>query len=171
MACRILELMKNAMRCTVEHAEQNNLGARGGDDRHFATLMVKNPIVAVLASAEGWTTLKLSDRGGGIPVPLEDQIFEYGYTSVGTEDGGSGGAAKSGGADALGNLGAGGLSPHTVVATADPIAGLGFGLPLAQCYARYFGGGIRLVSLPGHGTDAYLRLNTSGAVIEQVALL
>jgi hypothetical protein len=42
---------------------------------------------------------------------------------------------------------------------------------LAQCYARYFGGSIKLVSLPGHGTDAYLRLNTTGLVVEQVALL
>ena len=162
----ILELMKNAMRCTVEYAEKHNPGVMG-DDRHFADLMAKNPIVATLASTEGWTTLKLSDQGGGIPVPLEDKIFEYGYTSVGMEEPTSGG----GDGNMLGGLGGGGLSPNCVVATADPTAGLGFGLPLAQCYARYFGGGIRLVSLPGHGTDAYLRLNTSGAVVEQVALL
>ena len=64
-----------------------------------------------------------------------------------------------------------GIAPNAAVTDPDPIAGLGFGLPLAQCYARYFGGSIRLSSMPGHGTDALLRLNTSGEVVEQVALL
>ena len=38
-------------------------------------------------------------------------------------------------------------------------AGLGFGLPLTRCYAEYFCGSVKLVSLPGLGTDAYLMLN------------
>jgi signal transduction histidine kinase len=101
-----------------------------------------------------------------------ERIFDYGYSSVGASDGGihqlDSGDDASGG---LGALGAGGLSPSAPLTVSDPIAGLGFGLPLAQCYARYFGGSIKLVSLPGHGTDAYLRLNTTGLVVEQVALL
>ena len=38
------------------------------------------------------------------------------------------------------------------------MAGLGFGLPLARLYARYFGGDLSLMVLPGYGTDAYLTL-------------
>ena len=30
-----------------------------------------------------------------------------------------------------------------------PAAGLGFGLPLSRLYARYFGGDLRLVNMPG----------------------
>lgn len=38
------------------------------------------------------------------------------------------------------------------------MADLGFGLPLSRLYARYFGGDLRLVSMPGYGVDAFLYL-------------
>ncbi|KAL4447906.1 hypothetical protein ABPG75_005125 [Micractinium tetrahymenae] len=38
------------------------------------------------------------------------------------------------------------------------IAGLGFGLPLSRLYARYFGGDLRLVNMPGYGVDSFLTL-------------
>ncbi|GFR41707.1 hypothetical protein Agub_g2457 [Astrephomene gubernaculifera] len=38
------------------------------------------------------------------------------------------------------------------------MAGLGFGLPLSRVYARYFGGDLRLQTIPGYGVDAYLTL-------------
>jgi hypothetical protein len=38
------------------------------------------------------------------------------------------------------------------------MAGLGFGLPLSRLHARYFGGELQLVNLPGYGVDAYLSL-------------
>ncbi|KAG2451153.1 hypothetical protein HYH02_004420 [Chlamydomonas schloesseri] len=38
------------------------------------------------------------------------------------------------------------------------MAGLGFGLPLSRLYARYFGGDLRLQTIPGYGVDAYLTL-------------
>ncbi|KAF6261335.1 alpha-ketoacid dehydrogenase kinase [Scenedesmus sp. NREL 46B-D3] len=45
------------------------------------------------------------------------------------------------------------------------LAGLGFGLPLSRLHARYFGGDLQLVNLPGYGVDAFLtlrRLDTAG---------
>mmetsp|Transcript_91549 Transcript_91549/g.262199 ORF Transcript_91549/g.262199 Transcript_91549/m.262199 type:complete len:408 (-) Transcript_91549:153-1376(-) len=38
------------------------------------------------------------------------------------------------------------------------LAGYGVGLPLARLYARYLGGSLDLISMPGYGTDAYLML-------------
>jgi pyruvate dehydrogenase kinase 2/3/4 len=40
-----------------------------------------------------------------------------------------------------------------------PLAGFGYGLPLSRLYARYFGGDLKLISMDGHGTDAYLLLS------------
>jgi len=38
------------------------------------------------------------------------------------------------------------------------LAGHGVGLPLSRLYARYLGGSLDLVSLPGYGTHAYINL-------------
>ncbi|EFN56714.1 hypothetical protein CHLNCDRAFT_21859, partial [Chlorella variabilis] len=38
------------------------------------------------------------------------------------------------------------------------LARLGFGLPLSRLYARYFGGDLRLVNMPGYGVDSFLTL-------------
>eukprot|EP00437_Effrenium_voratum_P015540 CAMPEP_0181442678 /NCGR_PEP_ID=MMETSP1110-20121109/24151_1 /TAXON_ID=174948 /ORGANISM="Symbiodinium sp., Strain CCMP421" /LENGTH=343 /DNA_ID=CAMNT_0023566609 /DNA_START=131 /DNA_END=1162 /DNA_ORIENTATION=+ len=39
-----------------------------------------------------------------------------------------------------------------------PLSGYGVGLPLSRLHARYLGGTLQLISLPGYGTDAYLSL-------------
>jgi len=39
-----------------------------------------------------------------------------------------------------------------------PIAGLGFGLPIARLYARYFQGNLTLASVENLGTSAYVSL-------------
>ncbi|KAJ1796327.1 protein kinase pkp1, partial [Coemansia sp. RSA 2599] len=39
-----------------------------------------------------------------------------------------------------------------------PIAGLGFGLPMAKVYAEYFGGSLNLISMEGYGCDAFVEL-------------
>jgi [3-methyl-2-oxobutanoate dehydrogenase (acetyl-transferring)] kinase len=46
------------------------------------------------------------------------------------------------------------------------MAGLGFGLPLSRLYARYFGGDLRIVSMPSYGVDAFLYLKGLGVGIE-----
>ena len=38
------------------------------------------------------------------------------------------------------------------------MAGLGFGLPMARLFARYFGGELTLVNLPSYGVDAFVTL-------------
>eukprot|EP01046_Picozoa_sp_COSAG06_P006175 COSAG06_NODE_288_length_18224_cov_8.849948_13_plen_101_part_00 len=43
--------------------------------------------------------------------------------------------------------------------TSSPIAGLGYGLPVAQTYVRYFGGDLTIVPIEGYGTDAFVHLS------------
>ena len=46
----------------------------------------------------------------------------------------------------------------------------GFGLPLAEIYARYFGGELTLKSTEGYGLDAYLHLPRLGDACENLPL-
>ncbi len=39
-----------------------------------------------------------------------------------------------------------------------PLGGVGYGLPVARLYARYFGGDLRVFPMLGHGTDVHLRI-------------
>ena len=38
------------------------------------------------------------------------------------------------------------------------LAGYGIGLPMSRLYARYLGGDLKIVSMPGYGTHAYVFL-------------
>ncbi|KAH9273475.1 hypothetical protein BASA83_004141 [Batrachochytrium salamandrivorans] len=92
----------------------------------------------VVAEGKEDITIKISDEGGGIPrsgIPL---IWTYMYTTAEKplmEEGYNQGDFRA------------------------PLAGFGYGLPLSRLYARYFGGDLRLISMEGYGTDAYLHLS------------
>lgn len=45
---------------------------------------------------------------------------------------------------------------------ASPLAGFGCGLPLCRLYASYLGGSLSVISMPVHGTDAYIHLRRIG---------
>lgn len=67
-----------------------------------------------------------------------------------------------------------------------PLAGLGFGLPLSRhgadsyplpltmltskcrLYSQYFGGSFDIFSIEGYGTDVYLKLSRSGEIAESL---
>ena len=53
-------------------------------------------------------------------------------------------------------------NPLRDFATASPLAGLGYGLPIARNYARYFGGELIIMSMEGYGTDGYVYLPRLG---------
>ncbi|KAJ3278111.1 hypothetical protein HDU76_010016 [Blyttiomyces sp. JEL0837] len=95
-------------------------------------------IKVVVAEGKEDITVKISDEGGGIArsgVPL---IWTYMYTTAEQpelEEGFSKSDFRA------------------------PMAGFGYGLPLSRLYARYFGGDLRLISMEGYGTDAYLHLS------------
>lgn len=81
-------------------------------------------------------TIKISDEAGGIPRSEMPLVWTYTYTTAHPDE----------------------LDPGENMDKA-PMAGYGYGLPLARLYARYFGGDLKLISMEGYGTDAYLSLN------------
>ncbi|PYH49212.1 alpha-ketoacid dehydrogenase kinase family protein, partial [Aspergillus saccharolyticus JOP 1030-1] len=125
-------------------------------------------------SIKSWTipsaqciTIRIRDRGGGIPPEVLPNIWSYSFTTFSEYDDhyqGGGGSETHEGMEALNTIaaasgGGGGANGHL-----SSIAGLGYGLPLSRAYAEYFGGSIAIQSLWGWGTDVYLTLQGVGNV-------
>jgi len=83
--------------------------------------------------------IRISDFGGGIPRSISSKVFSYLFTT-----------AHDAFPEHLENLEDFGRE--------NPLAGLGYGLPISRGYVRYFGGELTLMSMEGYGTDAFVHL-------------
>uniref|UniRef100_A0A6B2L8R0 Protein-serine/threonine kinase n=1 Tax=Arcella intermedia TaxID=1963864 RepID=A0A6B2L8R0_9EUKA len=101
------------------------------------------PINIIVAQGKEDFCIKVEDEGGGIPRTRIDQVWTYAFTSEASP-----------------------FHHHNI--SHDPLAGYGFGLPMSRLYARYFGGDLKLMSLDGYGTDAYVFLPRLGNTLEWV---
>ncbi|KAG8804974.1 26S proteasome regulatory subunit 7 [Serendipita sp. 399] len=128
-----------------------------------------------------YLSIRIRDQGGGVGSGDLSHIFSYAFTTAkrmgggGTAEdsqleggpyamqavGGIAGIADTGSMDNAGGGDAGGLFGEIVgkglQTGLGTIAGLGYGLPMARLYASYFGGSLELRSLPGHGTDVFIK--------------
>ena len=86
-------------------------------------------------------SVRISDQGGGIPRSSMSKVMSYMYTTAQVSQ--------------FDLLVAGQQESST------PLAGFGYGLPISRLYARHFDGDLRLLSVEGYGTDAYLHLGRS----------
>ena len=133
------ELLKNSCRATVKrHIESG------------ATNEKIPPIKIVIVKGAEDVTIKIADRGGGIPRSQMVEIFQFAHS---TSDKNEIENEKDFGVDEM---------------TGAAIRG--FGLPLARIYARYLGGELTLKSLEGYGLDAYLHLPRLGDNCENLPL-
>uniref|UniRef100_A0A8B9KWT7 Protein-serine/threonine kinase n=1 Tax=Astyanax mexicanus TaxID=7994 RepID=A0A8B9KWT7_ASTMX len=120
----LFELFKNAMRATIEnHGEGSNLP----------------PIEVMVAIGGEDLSVKMSDRGGGVPFRKMENLFSYMYSTAPTPQLGD-------------NHGA----PLPLLFCQQ--AGFGYGLPISRLYAKYFQGDLQLYSMEGYGTDAVIHL-------------
>ncbi|XP_009071855.1 PREDICTED: [Pyruvate dehydrogenase (acetyl-transferring)] kinase isozyme 2, mitochondrial, partial [Acanthisitta chloris] len=112
----LFELFKNAMRATVESHENSP----------------RLPAIKVMVSlGQEDLSIKMSDRGMGVPLRKIERLFSYMYSTAPTPQLSTGGA---------------------------PLAGFGYGLPISRLYAKYFQGDLQLFSMEGFGTDAVIYL-------------
>ncbi|KAI8882532.1 hypothetical protein K501DRAFT_221069, partial [Backusella circina FSU 941] len=96
------------------------------------------PIKLIIAHGKEDITIKISDEGGGLPRSGIPMVWTYMYTTAQAQE----------------------LEPEFNKSEFKaPMAGFGYGLPISRLYARYFGGDLKLISMEGYGTDAYLHLN------------
>uniref|UniRef100_A0A8C7F144 Protein-serine/threonine kinase n=1 Tax=Oncorhynchus kisutch TaxID=8019 RepID=A0A8C7F144_ONCKI len=111
------DVPQNAMRATIEtHEVSHNLP----------------PIRVMVALGGEDLSIKVMDRGGGVPLRKIETLFSYMYSTAPRPDFGDNHRA--------------------------PLAGFGYGLPISRLYARYFQGDLQLYSMEGHGTDAVIHM-------------
>ncbi|XP_058877994.1 pyruvate dehydrogenase (acetyl-transferring) kinase isozyme 2, mitochondrial-like isoform X1 [Acipenser ruthenus] len=113
----LFELFKNAMRATVETHE---------------SCPSLPPIEVMVSLGDEDLTIKMLDRGGGVPLRKIDRLFSYMYSTA----------------------------PRPVMDNSlnAPLAGFGYGLPISRLYAKYFQGYLQLYSMEGYGTSAVIYL-------------
>lgn len=92
----------------------------------------QRPIKMTVSADPSQVAICISDRGGGIHYADRDSAYSYAFST----------------------------SPKSEAPTSDasPLSGRGFGLPLSRLYARYLGGKLEFMNVPGVGMDAYLFL-------------
>ncbi|XP_061448209.1 pyruvate dehydrogenase kinase, isozyme 2 isoform X3 [Rhineura floridana] len=112
----LFELFKNAMRATVESHESSPTFP---------------PIKVMVSLGQEDLSIRMSDRGGGVPLRKIERLFSYMYSTAPKPELGTGGT---------------------------PLAGFGYGLPISRLYAKYFQGDLQLFSMEGFGTDAVIYL-------------
>eukprot|EP01006_Ploeotia_vitrea_P017215 TRINITY_DN48291_c0_g1_i1.p1 TRINITY_DN48291_c0_g1~~TRINITY_DN48291_c0_g1_i1.p1 ORF type:complete len:397 (+),score=18.91 TRINITY_DN48291_c0_g1_i1:36-1226(+) len=134
----LMELFKNAMRAVSEE--------HGGNPS-------MPPIIVRLCPGKNRdVTVCISDRGGGVPAAIQNDIWRFGFTSVGQDSGLS--EAKV----SVPNFFDGLTAPDH--RGPSHFAGYGFGLPTCRVYAGYLGGDVTMVNIEGYGAEVYLHLNS-----------
>jgi len=133
----LVELLRNSCRSVVKRYMEGEQ-----DNTSNATLP---PIRVVIVKGAEDVTIKIADRGGGVPRSAIDRMWNFTHSTLSDE------------VESNEN------SKHTET---DGCAGKsnsrGFGLPLARIYARYLGGELTVKSMEGYGVDAYLYLPMLG---------
>jgi len=131
----LLELLKNSMRATVDWNLHQNAAA-----------FTFPPVSVIIADGRDNEdlTIKVSDEGGGIPRSHIQRIWSYLFTTADP---------------AVQEASLFASEDHSIDS---PLAGLGYGLPISRSYARYFGGDLSIMSMEGHGTDAFVHLRRLG---------
>ena len=147
----VLELLKNAMRATMEfHYSKYDITQREDESSsayHYRIMrMIPSPPPVSVIIADGMenedVVIKVADEGGGIPRSEMEHVWSYLYTT----------ADPSIQQDMF-------EQDQRIPTISSPIlAGLGYGLPISRAYARYFGGDLDIMSMEGYGTDAFCYL-------------
>jgi pyruvate dehydrogenase kinase 2/3/4 len=148
----VLELLKNALRATVEHHYKTHGGTTGIPKKSVLATYQEFPDVVVVISDSTDNedvVIRISDQGGGIPRSQMSKIWSYLFTTANPQ-------IQS---DFLQNNFKNQQQQQqqeqqqTQQSSPFILAGLGYGLPMSRAYARYFGGDLDIISMEGFGTD------------------
>mmetsp|Transcript_90649 Transcript_90649/g.180279 ORF Transcript_90649/g.180279 Transcript_90649/m.180279 type:complete len:171 (+) Transcript_90649:1-513(+) len=105
------------------------VAASGGDPAEYE----RRPIKVTVCADRFKVGIRISDKGGGVSFGDAERWWSYTFST-----------SKQTNKDYMDR---------------SPLSGKGMGLPLSRLYARYLGGGLELMNMPGVGVDAYLFLS------------
>ncbi|KAG0269906.1 hypothetical protein DFQ27_001455 [Actinomortierella ambigua] len=128
------------------------------------------PVEVTIAQSEHEVTIRIRDQGGGISREHFDKVFEYSFTTVKNENEQDADGDLHETPYGVDNIFKGVSRLAMQAGLGGPIAGLGFGLPLARIYAQYFGGSMHLISLDGHGCDIFLKLKQIDETLDDLQI-
>ncbi|KAK0531414.1 hypothetical protein OC834_002960 [Tilletia horrida] len=151
----------------ISHALQH---PENSTDEHEAP----PPVKVTIAKSPHHLSLRIRDRGGGISPSNLPHVFSYAFSTAGKkeeeDEGGADDADGPYGMQSMGGMGgddlallngggSSGLGHGALTSSLGTLSGLGYGLAMARIYSTWApGGGLDLVSLYGHGCDAYVKL-------------
>lgn len=135
------EILKNSFRATVE-ANMHQVD--------------KPPIICTICNTPDFWTIRISDRGMGMPDGVLNQIQNYCYTSFKPEEEYS---------HAFGDLVSTGVQDQ-----GSSLAGFGVGIPVSRAYVGFVKGKLEFQTMPGIGTDVYIKIPQLSKIIDEVRI-
>ncbi|PFH35067.1 hypothetical protein BESB_059540 [Besnoitia besnoiti] len=171
----LAELLKNAMRATIQKREEDEKRRNLVEREQAARLGREDaPVECVVMPVSGGVWIRISDRGVGIREDKKRFIFNClnkdgqaikdaatlltgGLSSEGAQTELGAAAPPSPGAPSN-SIGTAKAEQEALEQRLDRVraSGCGVGLLLSRAYMRYFGGALMLRSTPGEGTDCFL---------------
>jgi hypothetical protein len=140
----LYELLDNAIRFTLKHNPEGNYP----------------PVTVSVSANESDIYFRISDLGGGIPKARYDHIWSYQARS------------QTGEFEEFKEIQ---QMPTNVDERASQASQmghrhLGIGLTMSRVYAEYWGGELQVLTMDGHGTDAYVRIPRLGLNTENLGI-
>jgi len=162
----LIEVLKNAFRATVEHHREVTKSTHPSLPPIEVTIAIERPSALGVNSKDSpdqhlspnatgpqsMLCIRIRDHGGGIDPQDLPHVFSYAFTTVGSDESGQDSMANQVDFDRIS------YGQESLKSSLGRIAGLGFGLPMARLYCRYFGGNLELVNMHGigGGVDSYI---------------
>ncbi|KAG9298908.1 hypothetical protein G9A89_015930 [Geosiphon pyriformis] len=162
----LCELLKNSIRSVIEkysplisrQATNDCVSIRELSSSKLSQMSSSlPPITVTVCSGSNDIYFRVSDQGGGIPDEIYSNLWSFSS------------AHKSGdNTPSLNNKFVNFDKVPKMAGTVQeqesipPLLHLGIGLPMSKVYAEYWGGGMKIFTMNGYGTDAYVKITRLG---------
>jgi pyruvate dehydrogenase kinase 2/3/4 len=164
----LAELLKNSCRAVLKKHWKPYIG----NNKRILTSLQRSaldmipPVQVVIAKGDEDITIKISDRGGGIPRSTCDKMWTFVHSTLVAE--GDDNDREECTSSALDFRSSDASTNFDKNAFTNHVHGRSFGLPLARIYAQYLGGELTIRSMEGVGVDAYLYVPVLGVECEHL---